>query len=55
MKKQKRKIQSEYDGHFKRIDATPEELAEAVLRTSPQQLDEWRTKKKTKAKQELDK
>ena len=53
MKKQKRKIQFEYDGRFKRIDATPEQLAEAVLRTSPQQLDEWRTKKKTKAKQKL--
>lgn len=55
MKKQKRKIQSKYDRHFNRIDATPEQLAQAVLRTSPQQLDEWRTKKKTIAKQKLDK
>ena len=41
---------SKHNEHFERIDATPEQLAKAVLNTSPQQLKEWRAERKDKTK-----
>ncbi len=29
------------DEHFPHIDATPEQLAQALMRTKPRKLDEW--------------
>ncbi len=46
MKEKSVKSKSKYDEHFERMDATPEQLTEALFRISPQKLKEWWVRKK---------
>ena len=46
--KKKRKNQSKYNEHFERIDASPELVAEVIMKTSPKKKDEWHYLEKLK-------
>ena len=38
---EREKPSSTRDEHFERIDATPEQLAKAILRTPPKKPEDW--------------
>ena len=47
-KKPKKSKSPTRDEHFPQVDATPEQLAQALMRTKPRKRDEWDYMKDTK-------